>query len=710
MCWSSIFGGMYKHKKSNWLRPMLLSSAFSLIIGLAVVPQVQAQATTPTPSCNVSKTSCTITFPYSGDYYVWSPPADIRTMNISLSGAQGGRSGGNGSKTSATFKALPTGSLYVYVGGQGSSGNGAAGGYNGGGAAGSGHGDEGSGGGATDIRTSTALADRIAVAGGGGGTGGWVGGTGGSAGGPTGVAGGNGQGLGGSGGTPSSGGTGGISFGAATTNGSAGANGQGGAGGSATTPGSTVAGGGGGGGGYFGGGGGGADTDPTGVDGGGGGGGSSYVNTTKLNAVSYYSAFQSGNGTASITYNLGPAVSSFTTPASPSNAVSPVFNITFGQSVTGLTADDFTISGTATGCYVSTLTGSGATYVAKVNGCQDGTISLTLKADTVTGNAIGPVRPVSTTPIILDRTVPELDTLVKQASSNSLLVYKATFTEPVTGLAADNVDWNVKGDGCAIQSMTGSGSQYTITIGSCLDGHLAGLVLNSSAVIDAAGNIGPSLLNQTSTTKIDTSAPVIHVFDVTEPGAAGTPTWVFDSEEPVTGMSAANFSFSGTAQTCAMNYSVLRTGLGWQITLLNCGVGTTQVTLAANSVSDSASNVGPAEAVASNLVTITPDEIVNQTITPNTPTGGTVTVTPEEEVISYPPARVEISTSPTKELQPGVKPETVAKELVQEGNKKVLVTNSQQQTWLFALGLAVVALAISSVAAGSQMKTRRRRH
>jgi hypothetical protein len=434
------------------------------------------------------------------------------------------------------------------------------------------------------------------------------------------------------------------------------------------------------------------------------------VNSAKLNAVTYYSAFQSGNGIASITYNLGPEVTSFTAPASPSNAVSPTFNITFGQSVTGLTADDFTISGTATGCYVSTLTGSGASYAAKVAGCQDGTISLTLKADTVTGNAIGPVRPVSTTPIILDRTVPELDTLVKQSSANSLLVYKATFTEPVTGLAADNVDWNVKGDGCAIQSMTGSGSQYTITIGSCLDGHLAGLVLNSSAVIDAAGNIGPSLLNQTSTTKIDTSAPVIHVFDVTEPGAAGTPTWVFDSEEPVTGMSAANFSFSGTAQTCSMNYSVLRTGLGWQITLLNCGVGTTQVTLAANSVSDSASNVGPAEEVASNLVTITPDEIVNQTITPNTPTGGTVTVTPEEEVIIYPPARVEISTSPTKELKPGVKPETVAKELVQEGNKKVLVTNSQQQTWLFALGLSVVALAISSVAAGSQMKTRRRRH
>jgi hypothetical protein len=434
------------------------------------------------------------------------------------------------------------------------------------------------------------------------------------------------------------------------------------------------------------------------------------VNTTKLTAVSYYSAFQSGNGTASITYNLGPEVTSFTAPSSPSNAVSPTFNITFGQSVTGLTADDFTISGTATGCYVSTLTGSGASYAAKVAGCQDGTISLTLKADTVTGNAIGPVRAVSTTPIILDRTVPELDTLVKQSSANSLLVYKATFTEPVTGLAADNVDWNVKGDGCAIQSMTGSGSQYTITIGSCLDGHLAGLVLNSSAVIDAAGNIGPSLLNQTNTTKIDTTAPVIHVFDVTEPGAAGTPTWVFDSEEPVTGMSSANFSFSGTAQSCSMNYSVLRAGLGWQIKLLNCGVGTTQVTLASNSVLDTASNIGPTQAVASNLVTITPDEIVNQTITPTTPTGGAVSITPEEEVIIYPPAKETVPTSPIKELKPGMKAETVAKEVVQKGKKKVLVTTSQQQTWLIALGLSVVALAISSVAAGSQLRTRRRRH
>ena len=175
-------------------------------------------------------------------------------------------------------------------------------------------------------------------------------------------------------------------------------------------------------------------------------------------------------------------------------------------------------------------------------------------------------------------------------------------------------------------------------------------------------------------------------------------------------MTAGNFSYSGTAQSCSMNYSVLRSGLGWQITLLDCGVGTTQVTLAANSVSDSSSNVGPLEAVASNVVTITPDEIVNQSIEPNTPTGGTVTITPEEEVIIYPPEQETSSVPSFEGLKPGLKPETVSKELAQEGKKKVLVSSSQQQTWLIALGLSVVALALASVAAGSQMRTRRRKH
>ncbi|MEY4655518.1 MAG: hypothetical protein RL523_917 [Actinomycetota bacterium] len=699
---------MHLIEKVKWPKIFLLVGLISIALAILVVPGVRAQSTTPTANCNASRTSCTVSFPYSGDYYIWTPPADVRTMSVVLAGAQGGRSGGNGSKTQGTFRSVPTTPLYIYVGGQGSSGNGAAGGYNGGGQAGFGHGDEGSGGGATDIRTSTLLADRIAVAGGGGGTGGWVGGTGGSAGGVNGGAGASGQGAGGGGGTALVGGAGGSSNGAATTPGTSGAAGQGGQGGSANTPGSTVAGGGGGGGGYFGGGGGGADTEASGLDGGGGGAGSSYMNSTKLQSITYYSAFQAGDGLATITYNFGPSVTSFTTPVSPSKAQTPVFNLTFGQSVTGLTADDFTFTGTSTSCYVSQVTGSGATYAITVSGCTDGTVALSLKADSVFGNAIGPVRAVATSTITLDRTLPEINSLTKQPSSNDLVIYKAVFTEAVTGLVADSTDWLVKGNGCSIQSMTGSANEYVITISGCLDGNLAGLVLNSLAVSDSAGNIGPSLSNQTPVTKIDTTAPKFAVFDVTAPGVGGTPSWVFDSEEPVNGMAAAKFVFSGTATGCQLNYTVLRTGLGWQITLNNCSIGTAQVTLVANAVSDNANNLGPTTALASNQLTITPDEVVNQSVNPPSGNQGAAVSDKPKKIVDKvePIPQVELEPEPTIMVEP-IDPNLpeVEKPMTTKDKPEAVIEPTAYPFGLFGLALILAVLAL-----GTGRRKVRRRH
>jgi hypothetical protein len=382
--------------------------------------------------------------------------------------------------------------------------------------------------------------------------------------------------------------------------------------------------------------------------------------------------------------------------------------------VTGLTADDFVISGTVTGCYISTLTGSGANYAATVSGCSDGTIVLTLKADSVFGNAIGPVRTYSTTAITLDRTVPEIATLTKQPSANSLIVYKAVFTEPVTGLVADSTDWLVKGTGCVIQFMTGTGTDYTITIANCLDGNLAGLVLNPLAVVDAAGNIGPSLANQTEVTQIDTSAPVLRVTDVTAPGVGGLPIWVFDSEEPTTGMAANKFTFSGTATNCVMNYSVLRPGLGWQIALTGCGIGSTQVTLAANSVTDTAGNTGPSAALASNQINITPDEIVNQNLNPSgQPTGAIVERQPDvEEVVVVEPKQIirsevtevkEVEKEVVEEIQPATK------ELQEKASEKVVVSEEQIQPMFMVVGLVGLAILLSAFAAGSSMQIRRKR-
>ena len=612
---------MHKTNVRRWPKVLTSISAISLILGFTNAPQVFAQSNLPTPSCNASGTSCSINFSYSGDYYYWPVPTDVRTISMTVVGAQGGRNGGYGAKLIGKFSTLPTGGLYIFVGGQGASGNGVAGGFNGGGAAGRGHGDEGSGGGASDIRTSLALTDRIAVAGGGGGTGGWVGGAGGSAG-ASGVAGGAGQGGAGLGATVALAGSGGAAYGTLASAGSAGASGVGGAGGSATNPGSTVAGGGGGGGGYFGGGGGGADTDPSGLDGGGGGGGSDYVNSAKINSVGHYQGFQAGDGTVTLVYTFSPSVVSFSAPTSPSNAAAPNFAIAFGQSITGFTADDMTLLGSATGCYVSNLVGTGASYTVTVSGCADGTLQVQLNPDTVTGSAPGPVRAVTTSLITLDRTTPEINTITKATSANNLAVFRLNFTEPVTGLAGDTTDFMVKGDSCTISSLTGSAADYVITISNCTDGRFAGLVLNQNTVIDAAGNLGPTVLGQTPTLRIDNTPPSLRITDVTSSETGASPTFVVDSDEPTTGLTSAKFAIAGTSTNCVLSLTELRVGLGWRVVLTGCKPGTAGIVIAANPTSDLNGNTGPTLAMSSALVTVAADATVNQVVAKPGGTGG----------------------------------------------------------------------------------------
>ena len=82
-----------------------------------------------------------------------------------------------------------------------------------------------------------------------------------------------------------------------------------------------------------------------------------------------------------------PAVSSFTAPASPTNATSLPYSLSFSKSVTGLAAADFTIGGTATGWTVASVTGSGVgPYTITLSGGTAGTVSLTLAANAVSGH------------------------------------------------------------------------------------------------------------------------------------------------------------------------------------------------------------------------------------------------------------------------------------------------------------------------------------
>lgn len=257
----------------------------------------------------------TVNFAFTGGSQSWTVPANITSINVDMTGAEGADNspaaiggGGLGARVQATIPVTPGESLQINVGGFGTTTTGfgggpTGGGFNGGGNAwphtGGGTSGGGGGGGATDLRRGgTALTDRKLVAGGGGGDPhGFGGGDGGHGGGTTGQDGTTNSGTTqmGLGGTQSSGGAAGTNvFSNAPTAGSLGQGGQG-AGGSTTS-------GAGGGGGYYGGGGGGGTTGGT----GGGGGGSSYADPAATN-VTHTRGYRAGNGYVTITYTLALA-------------------------------------------------------------------------------------------------------------------------------------------------------------------------------------------------------------------------------------------------------------------------------------------------------------------------------------------------------------------------------------------------------------------
>ncbi len=252
------------------------------------------------------------------------------TYKLEVWGAQGGYydssqgAGAKGGYTYATYEVTPTSGqyIYIYVGGQGTSGTGAnkTGGYNGGGTVYIGNGG-GAGGGATHMATASGLLNALKsnqsavllVGGGGGGsttnahsgtagiggaggggnanggasTGGWI----------------DGSGYQASGGTQTSGGGGGKGATTSSCSSVIGQNGDFGKGGDSYGATNSTAGyeaGGGGGGGWWGGGGGGGDSNSAGADGRtGGGGGSGHIKSGLSGGGT--SGNWSGNGKARIT-------------------------------------------------------------------------------------------------------------------------------------------------------------------------------------------------------------------------------------------------------------------------------------------------------------------------------------------------------------------------------------------------------------------------
>ena len=569
-------------KKS--LKRIVQGAAATLgIAGLLSLGVTPSSAVTPNPIPSCSDGVCYLSFDYSGDYYYWTPPAGINSLHFDVYGAQGGRTGGRGGWVSGDLQTLTT-PLYIYVGGAGGQGNAAAGGFNGGGIAGSGHADAGSGGGASDLRLSTSLADRIVVAGGGGGTGGWIGGAGGPGGLSIATAGTKGSvnGTAGGGGTQNSGGIAGL--GVTTGNGTPGSLATGGTGGNGS-----VAGGGGGGGGFFGGGGGGSDSVSGGNDGAGGGGGSSFATLALTTNVAHQAGAKVGNGQVYLRYTYAPTVTSFLSTGHSATNNSTDFRISFDQYTYGVDVEDFVISGTAaSGCFIRNLYGDGYVYQFQVLGCTNGQLSLALRANSIYGATSGPAVTANAAPTQVDNVNPGFHITSPTGPTNAEILKFQIIADEAFSNPGPNA-FTAAGSGCQIVNwpMT-SASSMEVWIGGCQSGSVASLYLSPKSVLDSNGNLGPNNMVGRQPVQLDRDAPTVAEVIAESPMADLIPFRVTFNES-VNGLEAGSFGITGDGCTIS---KVDGGGSQYQLWIGGC-TETPELAIKANSVSDVAGNRGP---------------------------------------------------------------------------------------------------------------------
>jgi hypothetical protein len=222
----------------------------------------------------------------------------------------------------------------------------------------------------------------------------------------------------------------------------------------------------------------------------------------------------SASTATTVTIDRTAPTASITPPPTPTNATSLSFAIAFNQSVTGLAAGDFAVSGTATGCGIGAPSGSGGAYTVPVTGCSEGTVTLTLHAGTVTDAAAnpGPASDVSSAGVVVDRTVPTVTAPAAALRSGvqlngSTIAYRLTWTgadSGGTGVTTYDVMRSV--DGGAFVSLAtgltsplrdtsgGSGHSYRYEVrahdaAGNASGWLAGPTLNPSLVQSSSSSI-----------------------------------------------------------------------------------------------------------------------------------------------------------------------------------------------------------------------------
>ncbi|MBX7244979.1 MAG: hypothetical protein K1X53_05745, partial [Candidatus Sumerlaeaceae bacterium] len=301
---------------------------------------------------------------------------------------------------------------------------------------------------------------------------------------------------------------------------------------------------------------------------------------------------------------IAPTVSSIVrADANPTSATSVKFTVVFSESVTSVTASNFSFVGSGATGTISSVTGSGTTWTVTV-GSVSGNGTLGLNKTSNTGVYDLAINALSGGTVVgelytIDQTIPTVSSIVRantNPTSATTVNFTVTFSESVTGVSGAN--FTVVGSGVtgSVGTVTGSGTTWNVPVTSVSgNGTLrVDLTANLLSIRDSAYNPLSASFTAGQSYNIDQAAPVVSsiVRADANPTNATTVNFTVTFSESVTGVDATNFTVVGSGVTGTVG-TVTGSGTTWNVPVTSVsGNGTLRVDLTANlsSVRDSAYN------------------------------------------------------------------------------------------------------------------------
>ena len=281
--------------------------------------------------------------------------------------------------------------------------------------------------------------------------------------------------------------------------------------------------------------------------------------------------------------------------------------ITFSEPVALETTDFTVINATVDSVVGSDDSTTSVTWMVSYTPAATGMVSLTLNADSVTDRAgltgpataatrTGTAFPDTTPPTVLTWEDPLQPSTVDQASTTTI-----TFSEPVALETTDFTVINADVDSVASSDGSTLNAIWEVTYTPIAAAEVS-LTLDADSVTDRFSNPGPATAETRTGTAVllDTTAPTVLTWDAlgtSTVGQASTTTITFS--EPVT-LETTDFTVAFTFINAPINSVASSDGSTpnaiWEVTYTPIAAAEVSLTLKADSVTDRASNTGPATA------------------------------------------------------------------------------------------------------------------